>query len=152
MVCDSTRYLCQFACSKGKMGSFTSKSSDAFLKDEQDLLLSWILSDFRFTSLQRNWNNFDRSVVQNKPTFKASKLLLISAPSRRVCLSAVDVSAPLSFPYSSKNKNKSDSQAPNKSSSYFLYYTFLLHFHTLSNPIKTGGKNTLNPGQTIATG
>lgn len=38
MVCDSTRYLCQFACSKGKMGSFTSKSSDAFLKDEQDLV------------------------------------------------------------------------------------------------------------------
>ena len=31
-------------------------------------------------------------------TFKASKLLFISAPSNLVCRSAVDVSAPLSFP------------------------------------------------------
>lgn len=38
-------------------------------------------------------------------TFRANKLLLISAPSRRVCRSALDVSAPLSLPARSMREN-----------------------------------------------
>lgn len=38
-------------------------------------------------------------------TFKASRLLLISAPSRRVCRSALEVSAPLSLPARSMSEN-----------------------------------------------
>lgn len=38
-------------------------------------------------------------------TFNASRLLLISAPSSRVCRSALDVSAPRSFPARSINEN-----------------------------------------------
>lgn len=38
-------------------------------------------------------------------TFSARRLLLISAPSRRVCRSALDVSAPRSFPARSMREN-----------------------------------------------
>ena len=55
-----------------------------------------IFKRFRFTSLQET---VKRSIVQNQPASKASKLLLISVPSRRVCLAAVTVPALLSFPY-----------------------------------------------------
>ena len=38
------------------------------------------------------------TITQSSNTFSASKLLLISAPSILVCRSALDVSAPRSFP------------------------------------------------------
>ena len=47
----------------------------------------------------------DKLFPESPPTFSASKLLFISAPSMRVCLSDVDVSAPLSFPARSMREN-----------------------------------------------
>lgn len=61
----------------------------------------WRWSSCSFT-FKLNWPGW-RQVTP--PTFRANRLLLISAPSRRVWRSALEVSAPLSFPARSIREN-----------------------------------------------
>lgn len=58
------------------------------------------------SQLYEKHNTKDQNICSTKAkTLSASRLLLISAPSRRVCRSALDVSAPLSFPARSIREN-----------------------------------------------
>lgn len=70
------------------------------------LMHSWHKKHNSMTNTQRGtiivYTNCTSTVIV---TFRASRLLLISAPSRRVCRSALEVSAPLSLPARSMSEN-----------------------------------------------
>lgn len=87
--------LGEFTGSEWSVGLVPAKSPDTFLKGRRRRV------EVNTNSTQ-TWQCEVRLVLQ---TFSASRLLLISAPSRRVWRSALEVSAPRSFPARSIREN-----------------------------------------------
>lgn len=89
--------LGEFTGSEWRVGLVTAKSPDTFLKHRDRCRWRSYGVTFKIT-----WPGSSQVTPR---TFRANRLLLISAPSRRVWRSALEVSAPLSFPARSIREN-----------------------------------------------